>query len=75
MLEHIDDFLRRHPRLADQRNADNQCRIATDAVVEELRAKGIRARAIWVRGHRTKPENPAPRATRKTADNQRDASE
>lgn len=50
MLEHIDDSLRRYPRLADQRNADNQCRIATDEVVEELRAKGIRARAIWVRG-------------------------
>jgi len=40
MLEHIDDSLRRYPRLADQRNADNQCRIATDEVVEELRAQG-----------------------------------
>jgi hypothetical protein len=62
MREHIEDFLRRQPRLANQHGADNQCRIATDELVEALRAQGVEASATWVRGHRTEPENPAPRA-------------
>jgi hypothetical protein len=62
MREQIDAFLRRYPQLAHRRGADNQCRIATDGLLAELDAAAIRAAAIWVRGHRTEPQNPAPRA-------------
>jgi hypothetical protein len=67
--EPIDDFLRRNWRLADPRFADNQCRIATDALTDELRALDIGATPIWVRCHRTPPADPSPRAM--TADRHR----
>jgi hypothetical protein len=60
--EHVDNFLRRRPWLAHQEGADNQCRIATDDLADALRAQGIGAQPVWVRGHRAVPDNPAARA-------------
>ena len=58
----IDEFLRTRPQLATQSGADNQCRIATDALIEKLASYGIDARATWVRGHRREPRRPSARA-------------
>lgn len=61
MRDQVDEFLRSYPGLARPCGADNQCKIATDGLVEFLCAKGIGASPVWVRGHRTEPDNPGPR--------------
>jgi hypothetical protein len=42
--------------------ADNQCRVASDDLVDALRESGTDATAVWVRCHRIQPRDPAPRA-------------
>jgi hypothetical protein len=60
--QRIDEFLRTRPRLASQAGADNQCRIATDDLLEYLQSHGVDAHATWVRGHSKQPVRAAPRA-------------
>jgi hypothetical protein len=61
---HIEEFVSRHPRLSDPMGADNQCRIASDDLVDFLCSKGVRAVPTWLREHRDPPANPSPRASR-----------
>jgi hypothetical protein len=60
--QRIDDFLLTRPKLQSRDGADNQCRIATDELVETLMSHGVEAHPTWVRGHRTMPVRPARRA-------------
>lgn len=43
---------RQHPRLAEPRRATNQCAIATQDLITDLKAAGHQARAVWFKGHR-----------------------
>jgi hypothetical protein len=55
-------FLKARPHLAQRMRTDNQCRIAADELVDALVRCDIAATPVWVRGHRTPPRDPAPRA-------------
>lgn len=62
MRRAVDRFIRTRPNLASPEGALSQCRIATQDLVDALKAEGVSAAAVWVRGHRREPDDLSPLA-------------
>lgn len=56
----VEAFTAKYPALASPAGADNQCQIAVDTLVEDLRCANRVARKVWFKGHR-QPATRSPR--------------